>query len=433
VSGRARLVAGLVFLLAVAALCAGNGRVLALAVPLLVYLGAGILSRPSVPRLEITRSLSSSRVRSGASVQVTVSVRNPGPGIDEIVITDQVPPSLSCAGGSPRYFTRLPPGSSAAWSYTVSTRRGEHRWQVVATEARGHVDLVGWIAEHTVESSLTVHPQLIRLPRVVVRPRQTRGFAGPLPSRTTGAGITFQGVRDYRAGDPLRWINWRRSSRSADLLFTNEFEPERIADIGIVLDARDMSYPPPSAALFEAAVLAAGSLADLFLSEGNRVALLVYGHSWERVQPGYGKVQRERIRDQLARARPGTNYALQSLAWLPTRMFPARSQIVLVSPGHPGDLAVLVAMRATGYSVALVSPDPVAGEERSRRQEGGSTDTAQPRAALRIARLERALLLTSLRRAGVAVIDWECGSSPAATLTGCLARQPLFVRKGAAR
>lgn len=432
-SGRARLVTGVVFLLALAALAAGNGRVLALAVPLLVYIGAGILSRPVAPRLEITRRLSATRVPFGVPVQVTVSVHNCGARIDEILISDQLPPSLSCAGGSPRYFARLRPGSRCEWSYTVNAGRGEHRWQVTTTEARGHFDLVGWSADHPVESNLLVHPLLVRLPRIAVRPRQTRGFAGPIPSRTAGAGISFQGVRDYRAGDPLRWINWRRSSRSAQLLFTNEFEPERIADIGIVLDARDMSYPPPSAELFEAAVLAAGSLADLFLADGNRVALLVYGHSWSRVQPGYGKVQRERIRDQLARARPGTNFALQSLAWLPTRMFPARSQIVLVSPGNPGDHAVLVAMRATGYSVALVSPDPVAHEERRRARETGHAEGRQPLTAPRIARLERALLLTTLRRAGIAVVDWECGSSPASTLKACLGRQPLYVREGASR
>ncbi len=235
--------------------------------------------------------------------------------------------------------------------------------------------------------------------------------------------MSFFGVRDYRTGDPLRWINWRMSSRSAGGLFANEFEQEKVADVGIVLDARARSYPEhPHEGLFEAAVLAAGSLADLFLSEGNRVALLVYGHSWERVQPGYGKVQRERIRTQLARARTGTNYALQSLTYLPTRMFPPRSQIVMVSPLLPEDRDVLVAIRSMGYSLLLVSPDPADEEVRRRAPApAGRADDAF-RSALRFAGLERAIVFASLRRAGIVVMDWQCGAAPGASLKGCIAR-----------
>jgi uncharacterized protein (DUF58 family) len=236
-------------------------------------------------------------------------------------------------------------------------------------------------------------------------------------------------------GDPLRWINWRLSSRSARGLFTNEFEQERIADVGIVLDAREKSYPAhPHEDLFEAAVLAAGSLADFFLSEGNRVALLVYGHSWERVHSGYGKVQRERIREQLARARTGTNYALQSLTYLPTRMFPARSQIVMVSPLVPEDRAVLMAIRSMGYSLLVVSPDPADEEMRRRGHARGDDRDTAVRTAIRIVHLERALLFASLRRAGIVVMDWQCGASPGATLRSCIARQhPVHLGEGLVR
>ncbi|MCL7455525.1 MAG: DUF58 domain-containing protein [Anaerolineae bacterium] len=38
--------------------------------------------------------------------------------------------------------------------------------------------------------------------------------AGPAP---------IFGVREYQAGDPRRWINWRVSARHPRSLFTNEF------------------------------------------------------------------------------------------------------------------------------------------------------------------------------------------------------------------
>ena len=50
------------------------------------------------------------------------------------------------------------------------------------------------------------------------------------------------------------------------------------------------------------------------------------------------------------------------LALIPTRLFPAHSQVVLVSPLLPDDLNVLIQLRARGYQLMVVSPDPVAHE-----------------------------------------------------------------------
>ena len=56
------------------------------------------------------------------------------------------------------------------------------------------------------------------------------------------------------------------------------------------------------------------------------------------------------------------NYALESLAYLPTRFFPAKSQLVFISPLQPDDVPVIVRMRALGYAVIVISPDPISFE-----------------------------------------------------------------------
>ena len=59
--------------------------------------------------------------------------------------------------------------------------------------------------------------------------------------------MSFWGVREYQMGDSLRHINWKIAARrmiaarQAQELFTNEFEQERIADVGLILDARDQT------------------------------------------------------------------------------------------------------------------------------------------------------------------------------------------------
>ena len=75
-----------------------------------------------------------------------------------------------------------------------------------------------------------------------------------------------------------------------------------------------------------------GRFHEALLNDGNRVGLLIYGFGMERTFRGYGKVQQERIMYALGQARTGHNFALESLGYLPTRFFPAGSQIVMVSP-----------------------------------------------------------------------------------------------------
>ncbi|MCK7482209.1 MAG: DUF58 domain-containing protein [Candidatus Moduliflexus flocculans] len=78
------------------------------------------------------------------------------------------------------------------------------------------------------------------------------------------------GTRPFVDGDPQRHINWKASARW-DTLITNLFEQERIADIGIVLDARKVAeVSNGDESLFEHSVQAAAGLARYFLGKGNR-------------------------------------------------------------------------------------------------------------------------------------------------------------------
>ena len=73
----------------------------------------------------------------------------------------------------------------------------------------------------------------------------------------------------------------------------------------------------------------------------------------------------------------------------------------MISPLSDPDLPVLFRLRALGYSLLLVSPDPVSFEARLYR-----TDPVVELGA-RMAFLERALLLHKLQRAGIQTVDWD--------------------------
>jgi uncharacterized protein (DUF58 family) len=191
------------------------------------------------------------------------------------------------------------------------------------------------------------------------------------------------------------------SARYPDSLFITEFEQERVADVGLILDARHQSDARGAeGSLFEQAIRATASLADTFLSAGNRVGLFIYGAYLDWTLPGYGKVQRQRILQALARAELGEGEVFETLEHLPTRLFPARSQLVLVSPLLKEDPDLLIRLRAHGYRLLVISPDPVAFERQ------GLAASREVELATRLAHLERSILLDKLRQADIRVVNW---------------------------
>jgi uncharacterized protein (DUF58 family) len=260
---------------------------------------------------------------------------------------------------------------------------------------------------------------------VAIRPRRTRVYAGTIPARVGGAGTEFYGVREYHPGDSPRMINWRASAHHAqeDVLFSNEFQQERVADVGIILDGRVRTNEfAHGHSLFEFSVQAAAALTDALLNQGNRVGLLVYAAFLNWTIPGYGKIQRERILYALAHAKPGGSEVFANFQHLPTRLFPSESQIVLVSPLHEEDVKPLVQLRAQGYQVLIVSPNPVTFEVSYLPK------TRSVSLAGRVIQMERLLLLQHIRRAGIQVLDWDVSEPFDQVVKHRLSRPPVWTR-----
>jgi uncharacterized protein (DUF58 family) len=252
---------------------------------------------------------------------------------------------------------------------------------------------------------LFVLPEIWQLPPVAIRPPHTRVYAGFIPTRQGGPGVEFYGVREYRQGDPIRWINWSVSARREQAYFVNQFEQDRVTEIVIILDARKKAEVKTSNGenLFEYGVQAAASLAETFIGDGNRVGLLAYGTPYlDWAFPGYGKVQHEKIMRTLARAKPVESQVFDSIENLPVRLFHPRTQILVITTLPKGDHAHIIRLRALGYSVMVVSPDPVAFIT------AGTPNPSHERLlATRLARLERNLMLNRMRQASIRVLDWD--------------------------
>jgi hypothetical protein len=155
------------------------------------------------------------------------------------------------------------------------------------------------VKELEIDLELEVKQKLRRITKV----EAIRGIArSPMPdidvSRIGVPGTDFREVREYVAGDPVRFINWKATARSGKLM-VNQYEVEGKKAVWIFVDTNAyMTYGESIRNFLEVAIEIANSLAYYFTSRGHKVGLYVIGHSMN-LYPDVGKRQFRRISDKL--------------------------------------------------------------------------------------------------------------------------------------
>jgi uncharacterized protein (DUF58 family) len=398
------VLSGLFGLMVITGLITVNNTLIVLACPLIIYLMIAVFFAPCEVKLQVRRFLSTDRINEGMDITVSIQVDNENARIDELHLYELSSFNSQSLEGGIFKVVQLNPGESIKYKYTFQGLRGNYSFEGLVAwvtdpfgmfETRDHLPASG---------KVLVFPEVTSLNAIPIQPPLTKGFSGPIPSHKSGAGMDFFGVRQYQLGDSLRRVNWKISARHTENLYTNEYEQERIADVGLILDARphcDLSFK--GRRLFEYSVHAVASLATMFLDEGHCLSLLVYGDRVSRVFPGYGQVQCERVLEALTLVETGINYVTEYLFYFPARLLPPRGQLLYISPLATSDLEPMKRFRDLGYAVLIISPDPLFFEQQIE------SDPSQPdfQLAKRFAKIERDLLISNLRKSGIQVANWK--------------------------
>lgn len=394
------------------ALLLQNGDIALLAIPLLIYFVTGYWLRPQNIKLSASHTLNKTGTLADHPVEGTINVVNGETNLDQVVIRIKPLPGVQYDSNPPSQTIALSAGEQISLDYQFRARRGVYTWHHVSLTYSDPFGLFPGTADVPAPTALLVRPQIERLRHLALRPRNTLHTSGTIPARIAGSGSDFWGVREYHPGDPLHHLNWHLAARRPGQLFTKEFEQEEIIDIGLILDARVSNNGAES--LLEHSVRACASLAEVFLREGNRVSLLVFGQQMGHCFPGYGKEQFNNILRILSGVTPSENISLSNLEFLRKRLFPGRSQILMVSPLSGDDLRTYRRLRAYRYPILLLSPDPVSFY--LEQVEAGD----QMQLAAQAARLERQTQLQTLLQLGIQVIDWPVHQALNGVLHGAL-------------
>ncbi|UOO96192.1 DUF58 domain-containing protein [Halococcus dombrowskii] len=371
----------------------------------IVFAGFARAAQPPTVDLSIERSVSDAEPASEQEVTVTVTIENTGDSfLSDLRIIDGVPPALAVESGSPRLATALRPGETTTFSYDVSAARGRHAFEpafAIARDASGAVE-----RRHEVvaidETPITCVPALDAQVTIGLR-QQTIGQPGRVLTDIGGSGVAFHTTREYRPGDPLSRIDWNRKAKTGDLS-TVDFREERAAAVVLLVDAREGSYRAPDGdrdSAVERSVAASGALYAALTDAENPVGIAALAPESCWLAPGLGASHRARARELLA-THPALAPTPPDEPFFPSirlrrlrRRLPSEAQLVVCSPLCDDYIVgLLQRLDASGHRVTVLSPDPTSDETPGQR----------------VARTERALRLSTLRAAGIPVVDWGAES-----------------------
>jgi uncharacterized protein (DUF58 family) len=222
---------------------------------------------------------------------------------------------------------------------------------------------------------------------------------GEHPSRSSGDGVEFTGVREFVPGDRQRRINWPATTRRGRLQL-NTFAAERTQNVVIIADASS-DVGEPGATPVDLAFRGAAGAARSYLAVRDRVGFIVYQRSVRWVTPGLGERQYYRIMNLMVAgptlARPISRDAV--ITRLPRAALPPGSLILVFSPLLDRRLVeTLRDLRERGFSILII--DVLNAEPTDR------TDSVSG-LARRIWRMEQDAIRFSLRELGIPLVRWD--------------------------
>lgn len=376
---------------------------LLLGAPFFIALVAGLFPT-APPLLVVERSAGDVEVFENDPVRSTFAVS----AESELALVEAVfvlPEDAKLIEGTNTVVTSVPARGrrEIGFSYRLPSRRVVESGEMIV-RVTGASGFASWEERFAADTRRTVYPAPQPTQRLV-RPRNTRVFAGAYPSPIKGEGIEFADVRPFAEGDRTSRINWSAVARTGEL-YVNDFVTERNTDVVLLIDV----FADPGArgaSLLDYEARAAATIAELYLKDKNRVGLVELGGYLRYLLPAPGRKEWYRILSTLSRMKPASGYVTHEISHIPPRVLPPQALVVAITGLVDDRFAEAIGdLRARGFDVVTVHVSPVAVVERSWEQSG-ELARGDLEIAVRIWRLLEQERVDTLRRSGAAVASWD--------------------------
>jgi uncharacterized protein (DUF58 family) len=207
-------------------------------------------------------------------------------------INDRCPLELGPKGMPTK--SDIEPESTKLIEYTiVPTRRGDFKLECVDIAVDSMIGFWQRIVHVECRDNVRVYPDFSQITKYLqlLLVHQTNQM-GIKKQVRRGEGLEFLQLREYRQADPLNRIDWKATSKRRNLI-SREFQEERSQQLLFLVDTgRRMHSHDGEVSLFDRTLDAMTLLSYIALSQGDRVAVLCFGHEsrWIPNQTGLSAV-----------------------------------------------------------------------------------------------------------------------------------------------
>jgi len=164
----------------------------------------------------------------------------------------------------------LKPGEEHDELFTVPTERRAVIEAGPARSVRGdHLGLLRRVVDWTGLVDLFVHPRTA--PLAPSAAGLVRDLEGQVTKKITNNDLAFHALRPYEPGDDRRYVHWRTSARTGQLM-VRQFNETRRSQLTMVLAEDTAAYADP--AEFELAVSMTASIATQVIRDGTQISVV---------------------------------------------------------------------------------------------------------------------------------------------------------------
>ncbi|MDX2160980.1 MAG: DUF58 domain-containing protein [bacterium] len=327
-----------------------------------------LLSRGSLRRLRLDRSLSSDSIYESDAVQVELALqRSRGLAAYQVELTETCPLAAPNDREQRLYAPLIPVRHPLIYAYPVLVdRRGVYSFPALAVRSGFPFGFFRRRAHISAPTSVMVYPEVRPLARFPLLEKQ---LAAQLSIMRAGHGGEILGVRPFRSGDSPRHVHWRSTARTGQLM-SKEFADETQPGLTLILDTAFEGSTTTKHNPFEWAVKCAVSVADYGVRRGYPLRLL---HGDARLPPFDHALVWDVVLQLMARIQPHPTNTAQ----LFSRAASGSLVVAVIPAPRPAHVAALTDLRGRGFPIMALLIDPISfGEADSKADDSYAALTA---------------------------------------------------------
>jgi uncharacterized protein (DUF58 family) len=253
---------------------------------------------------------------------ITLFVENKSRVAFDISVVDEIPFQFQKRDFNMKF--RLQDNEKKMLSYNLRpVTRGEYIFGNINVYFTSVMGLAQRRNTYEQNSKVPVYPSLIQMKKMELKAfSKISNFAGVKKIRRLGHSYEFEQIKNYVRGDDYRSINWKATSRKADLM-VNQYEDERAQQIYSIIDnSRSMRMPFENLSLLDYAVNTSLVISNIALHKQDKAGLITFSNKVDvLLKAERSRSQLRKILDSLYRQKEKNQEANFELLYITVRNF----------------------------------------------------------------------------------------------------------------